>query len=105
MQKDHISTLKILLFMSEFGGLWKYNNPACSKSVRSLQSVKLDIIRKKGEYRRQKCLQTACGVCVFVCVCVRACVCLCACVGACRSARVCLCEMRVRVGARVCVFV
>ena len=85
--------------MSEFGGLWKYNNPACSKSVRSLQSVKLDIIRKKGEYRRQKCLQTACGVCVFVCV--RACVCLCACVRV--GARVCVCVKCVCVSVRACV--
>ena len=33
MQQDHIRMLKILWFMSEFGGLWKeQNNPACTKN-------------------------------------------------------------------------
>ena len=41
MQNDHIyMMLKILQPMSEFGGLWKHrNNPACTKSVKSLQNV------------------------------------------------------------------
>ena len=96
MQKDHTSKLKILLFMSEFGGLWKYNNPACSESVRSLHSVKLDIIQKKGEHRPQKCLQIACvgvGVCVHACVRVS------------ERARVCVCVKCVCVSVRAWVFV
>ena len=40
MQKDHIRKLKILQPMPEFGGLCKHqNNPACTKSVKSLQNV------------------------------------------------------------------
>ena len=94
MQKDHTSKLKILLFMSEFSGLWKYNNPACSESVRSLHSVKLDIIQKKGEHRPQKCLQIACvGVCVHACVRVS------------ERARVCVCVKCVCVSVRAWVFV
>ena len=32
--------------MSEFGGLWKQNNFACTKSVKSLHNLKLDF--RKG---------------------------------------------------------
>ena len=45
-QKDHVCTLKILLSMLEFGGLWKHqNNPACIKSVRVFV-LKVDTIQK-----------------------------------------------------------
>ena len=46
-QKDHVCTLKILLSMLEFGGLWKHqNNPACIKSVRVFV-LKVDTIQKR----------------------------------------------------------
>ena len=49
MQKDHMSTLEILLSMSEFGGLWKQqNNPACTKCIRAFRGPKLDNIWKKN---------------------------------------------------------
>ena len=40
MQKDRIRSLKILRFVTEFGGLWEHQtNPACTKSVKSLHSI------------------------------------------------------------------
>ena len=88
MQKDHTSTLNILLFMSEFGGLWKYNNPACSKSVRSLHSVKLDT-KEGGTPSSEMSSDCMCG-CLCACVCRSArvfvwsaCACRCARVGVC----------------------
>ena len=48
MQNDHIRTLNILLYTSEFGGQRKHpNNPACVKSVRVFIMLKLDTTRKK----------------------------------------------------------
>ena len=49
MQKDPVRPLKILQFMSEFGGLWKQQqkNSACTKSVRVFVMLKLDTIRMK----------------------------------------------------------
>ena len=42
MQKGHMCTLKIVWPMSEFGGVWKQqNNPACTKSVKSLQNAEV----------------------------------------------------------------
>jgi len=36
--------------MSEFDGLWKHqNNPACTKSVSSLQNVEADSVQKKRD--------------------------------------------------------
>ena len=52
MQKDHTRTLKILQPMSEFGGLWKrQNNPASTKSVKSLQNVKVGHYPQEDEGR------------------------------------------------------
>ena len=43
MQKDRIRSLKILRFVSEFGGLWEHQtNPACTKSVRDFTVLKMD---------------------------------------------------------------
>ena len=40
IQKDRIRSLKILRFVSEFGGLWEHQtNPACSKRCHSLHSI------------------------------------------------------------------
>ena len=59
MQKDHIRTLKILQYMSEFGGLWKpQNNPACTKSFRAFSGLKLDIIGKKKKREFQPHIHT-----------------------------------------------
>ena len=36
--------------MSEFDGLWKHQtNPACTKSVSSLQNVEADSVQKKRD--------------------------------------------------------
>ena len=48
MQKCYVRTLKIPESMSEFGGLWKHqNNPACTKSVKSLQNVEVGLYAKE----------------------------------------------------------
>ena len=50
MQKDHIRTLKILLTISEFGGLWKHrNNPV-------FRLLKLDTILKKKKKHATFCM-------------------------------------------------
>ena len=50
--------LKILLSISEFGGLWKHpNTPACTKTsnrVKVFNLLRLDIIQKKRMMMRKK---------------------------------------------------
>ena len=59
-KRDPILTLKVLQSMSEFGGLRKHqNNPACTKSVKSLHNVeaghheKDERKKKEGEKKRR----------------------------------------------------
>ena len=54
MQKDDIHTLKILRYMSEFGGLGKHqSNPAWTTSVRMFRMLNLATVLKKK--RRNPC--------------------------------------------------
>ena len=51
--------LKILLSISEFGGLWKHpNTPACTSSVKVFNLLRLDTIQKKKMTMMKKEMMT-----------------------------------------------